>query len=302
MIDLDAVLALRAIATHGSVVAAADALDFTPSAVSQQIKRLERSTGVPLLERVGRGVVLTQHGRHLVDSSAALLAGLEELESGLHRQARTVAGRLRVTTFSTAMRGLVAPVVRGVLDAHPELSVTLSEREPWDTVDLVATDRADLGIVHRWGDVPLAVPDHLVLTPLADDLADVVLHRDHPLAGRDRLRPADLVEEGWIATSRSTICRQWLERMYVGTGHPPRIVHESAEFDSHLAMARARLGIALVPRLGRAPIGPDLCAVPVHDPVPLRRVLAVHRRSMASSPALGVVLEALAAGPVGTAP
>ncbi|NPC98412.1 LysR family transcriptional regulator [Nocardioides sp. zg-DK7169] len=295
MIDLDAVLALRAVSTHGSVGAAASALGFTPSAVSQQVKRLERSTGVPLLERVGRGVILTRHGRHLVESSTPLLAGLEELESGLHRQAQTVAGRLRVATFSTAMRGLVAPVVRDVLDAHPDLSVTLSEREPWDAVELVATDRADLAVVHRWGDVPLSVPDHVVLTPLADDLADVILHREHPLAGRDRLSPAELVAEGWIATPPSSICRQWLERMYVGTGHPPRVVHESWEFDSHLAMARARLGIALIPRLGRSPLAPDLCAVPLHDPVPLRRVLAAHRRSMTDSPALTTVLEALVA-------
>ena len=293
MIDLDAVVALRAVATHGSVSAAAVALDFTPSAVSQQVKRLERSTGVPLLERVGRGVVLTRQGRHLVESSTPLLAGLEELESDLHRQAGTVAGRLRVASFSTAICGLLAPVVRAVLDAHPDLTVTVSEREPWDTVDLVATDQADLGLVHQWGDVPLVVPDHVALTPLADDRADVVLHREHPLAGRDRLTPRDLLDEGWVATPRSTICRQWLERMYVGTGHLPHVAHESWEFDAHLAMVRARLGIALVPRLGRSPLGPELCAVQVEDPVPVRRVLAVHRRSMASSPALGAMLEAL---------
>src|SRR4029079_18000688 len=112
MIDLAALTSLRAVATHGSVVAAADALGFTPSAVSQQVKRLERQTGVPLLERVGRGVVLTGHGRHLVDTGARLLADLEEMEAGLHRRAGAVAGQLRLTAFSTAMRGLVAPVAR----------------------------------------------------------------------------------------------------------------------------------------------------------------------------------------------
>ena len=83
MIDLVSLDALRAVETHGSVVAAADALGFTPSAVSQQIKRLERQTGVPLLERVGRGVMLTGHGRHLVEQGARLLADLEELQAGL---------------------------------------------------------------------------------------------------------------------------------------------------------------------------------------------------------------------------
>jgi DNA-binding transcriptional LysR family regulator len=67
MIDLDALAGLRAVATHGSVVGAAAATGYTPSAISQQVKRLERQTGVPLLERVGRGVMLTSHGQHLVD-------------------------------------------------------------------------------------------------------------------------------------------------------------------------------------------------------------------------------------------
>ncbi len=87
MIDLVALDALRAVGTHGSVVAAADALGFTPSAVSQQVKRLEKQTGVPLLERVGRGVMLTRHGRHLVEQGTRLLDDLEELQSGLHQQA-----------------------------------------------------------------------------------------------------------------------------------------------------------------------------------------------------------------------
>jgi DNA-binding transcriptional LysR family regulator len=237
MIDLAALTSLRAVDTHGSVVGAADALGFTPSAISQQVKRLEKQTGVPLLERVGRGVILTDHGRHLVDAGTRLLADLEEVESGLHERAGTVAGHLRLTAFSTAMRGLVAPVVRDLLSAHPDLSLTLTEREPWDTIDLV--------------------------------------------------------EEGWIATPEGTICRQWLTRMYAGTGRLPRIAHTAMEFDSHLALVGAGLGIALVPRLGRQPLGDQLVAVPAHDPEPTRDVIAVHRRSMAESPAIKAVLAAL---------
>ena len=293
MIDLAALASLRAVATHGSVVAAADALGFTPSAVSQQVKRLERQAGVPLLERVGRGVMLTRHGRHLVDAGTRLLSDLEAVESGLHRQAGTVAGQLRLTAFSTAMRGLVAPVVRRLADEHPELTLALTEREPWDTIDLVAAGQTDLGVVHSWGDVALAIPEHLATTPLARDVADVIVPSDHRLATRARVSPHDLVDEGWIATPEGTICRQWLTRMYDGTGRLPRIAHTSMEFDSHLALVRAGLGIALVPRLGRQALGEGLVAVTAHDPVPTRDIIAVHRRSMADSPAVGAVLEAL---------
>jgi DNA-binding transcriptional LysR family regulator len=293
MIDLAGLISLRAVATHGSVVAAADALGFTPSAVSQQVKRLEKQTGVPLLERVGRGVMLTRHGRHLVDAGTRLLTDLEEIESALHRQAGAVAGHLRVAAFSTAMRGLVAPVVRRLRDAHPDLTLTLTEREPWDTIDLVASGQTDLGVVHSWGDVPLAIPDHLATTSVAQDVADVIVPREHPLARRRRVTPHDLVDEDWIATPEGTICRQWLTRMYDGTGRLPRIAHQSMEFDSHLALVRAGLGIALVPRLGRQPIGDELVAVLAEDPVPTRDIVALHRRSMAESPAVTAVLAAL---------
>jgi len=293
MIDLAALASLRAVDNHGSVVAAADALGFTPSAVSQQVKRLEKQAGVPLLERVGRGVMLTGEGRQLVDAGSRLLGDLERIEADLHRSAEAVAGQLRLTAFSTAMRGLVAPVVRDLLADHPDLRLALSEREPWDTVDLVASGQTDLGLVHSWGDVPLAIPDHVQATDVARDVADVLVPAGHRLARRSRVSPRDLLDEGWIATPEGTICRQWLLRMYDGTGRLPRIAHQSMEFDSHVALVRAGLGIALVPRLGRQELPDGVHAVAAYDPVPTRTITVLHRRSMASSPAVRAVVDAL---------
>lgn len=184
MIDLTALSSLQAVDLQGSVVAAAKALGFTPSAVSQQIKRLERQAGVRLLERVGRGVVLTALGRELVDAGTPLLGELERIESGLHRSAGNIAGHLRLAAFSTAMRGLVAPAVRKLFDEHPKLSLSLVEREPWETVDLVATGQIDIGVVHTWGDLPIDVPGHVLRTSVSSDVADVIVHRDHHLAKR----------------------------------------------------------------------------------------------------------------------
>jgi DNA-binding transcriptional LysR family regulator len=295
MIDLGALVALRAVAMRGSVVGAAETLGFTPSAVSQQIKRLERQTGVPLLERVGRGVILTRHGRHLVDQGGRLLTDLEELEAGLRRQASAVSGRLRLTAFSTAMRGLIAPLARDLAVTYPDLALSLTEREPWETVELVATGQTDLGVVHRWGDVPLAIPEHVAADVVGHDLAEVIVPGGHRLATAAYVTPADLADEAWIATPTHTICREWLHRMYVGTGRVPRIVHECMEFDSQLALVRAGLGVALVPRLGRSPLGDDLVAVPTKDPEPVREIVAVRRCSMVDSPAIRAVVRALIA-------
>ena len=83
MIDLVALQSLRAVQSHGSVVAAAEVLGFTPSAVSQQIKKLERQTGAAVLERYGRGVLLTDHGERLAGHGADLLDRMEQIESDL---------------------------------------------------------------------------------------------------------------------------------------------------------------------------------------------------------------------------
>lgn len=293
MIDLAALGSLRAVHLEGSVVSAAASLGFTPSAISQQIKRLERQAGVSLLERVGRGVVLTREGRQLVDRGARLLGDLEEIESSLHQQAGTVAGTIGLVAFSTAVRGLLANALPGVLDQHPGLDVRLLERDPWEAVDLIATGRSDIGLVHSWGDVPLAIPDHVHTIHLMRDVADVLVPRSHRLSERAKVTPLDLRNERWVATPENTICREWLTRMHDGTGGLPNIVHQSGEFESHIILVAAGLGVALVPRLGRSALPAEVVAVPVHDPVPSREISLIVRRTMAGSPAVAAVLAAL---------
>jgi DNA-binding transcriptional LysR family regulator len=293
MLDLAALRSLEAVQEHGSVVAAAQALGFTPSAVSQQIKRLERQSGVALLERVGRGVILSGPGRILVEQGARIAAELERLETDLHAHAGEVTGDLALVGFSTAMRGLIGPVAADLMAAHPALRIRLRELEPWDAVDDVASGRADVALVHRWGDVVLEIPEHLDRRTVHHDEAEVILRDDHPLAGRDRVTPTDLADERWIATSEDTICRQWLSRMYDGTGRLPRIEHVAMEFASHLALVSAGLGIALVPRLGRGQLPPNTVAVRVHAPVPERESIVLWRRSQGRSPAVRAVVDAL---------
>lgn len=293
MIDLEAVVALRAVATGGSVVSAATSLGYTPSAISQQIKRLERDVGVSLLERVGRGVVLTDAGTRLVVASTPILADLDRLGADLQLAdgGGDVTGEIRIAAFSTVVRGIVIPVIAELMSRHPHLSLPLRESEPWETIAVVASGQRDLGIVHRWGGVALDMPDHLVTTPLFTDVADVLLRRDHPLAGRSVLRPEELAGEAWVATFEATICRQWLRRLFDGVPGAPRIVHESMEFENHIEFARAGVAVALVPRLGRGDIGPDLVAIPTEGPASARDVLAVHRRTQEDSPALRTVLD-----------
>lgn len=295
MIDLASLRSLEAVHRHGSVHAAAEALGYTPSAVSQQIKRLERQSGVALLERVGRGVVLSGPGRILVAEGARIAGDLERLETDLHAHAGEITGEFTLLGFSTAMRGLIGPVVADLQAQHPLLRIRLVETEPWQAVEQVAGGEADVAVVHRWGDVPIATPDHLDRRVVHRDVAEVIVHESHRLARRRTVTPRDLRDERWIATPEGTICRQWLSRMYAGTGRLPHIEHVSMEFDSHLALVSAGLGIALVPRLGRSPLPRDTRAIAVKDPVPEREVIAVWRKSQSRSPAIRALVAGLAA-------
>src|SRR5690349_24140959 len=131
MIDPVALRSLVAVEAHGSVGAAAAALDYTPSAVSQQIKRLETQTGVQLLERQGRGVLLTEAGRTLSASARDLLAHMERLESRIHGASGETVGTVRLGTFATAYRGIEVGAIGRLRAIAPDVTLRPDEIDPW---------------------------------------------------------------------------------------------------------------------------------------------------------------------------
>ena len=110
---------LREVALRGTIAAAAESLSYTPSAVSQQLSTFEREVGVPLLERTGRGVRLTDEGRVLVRHAEAVFAELEKAETALEATRVSVAGELRVAAFSSVTAALLAPTVAGLAGRAP---------------------------------------------------------------------------------------------------------------------------------------------------------------------------------------
>jgi DNA-binding transcriptional LysR family regulator len=295
MIDPVALRSLVAVESYGSVGAAAAALDYTPSAVSQQIKRLESQTGVQLLERQGRGVLLTEAGRTLSESARDLLSHMERLESRVHGVSGETVGTVRLATFATAYRGIVVGAIGRLRAVAPDVVLRPDEIDPWDAVDAVAAGSHDLALVHNWEPLPLAIPDHLDVRHLGRDRADVLVHVDHPLAARRTLGVADVLDEAWASVAPGSICHQWLQKMYFDVGRAPRITHVALEFATHIALVARGECIALVPRLGRGPLPPGVVAVPIVEPVSERTVSLVWRRTMTDRPALTATVEALAA-------
>jgi DNA-binding transcriptional LysR family regulator len=285
MIDLGALRALIAVRDHGSIVAAASSLDFTPSAVSQQIKKLERQSRSPMLERVGRSVILTERGRLLAERGRTLLADLEQVENLALGDADELRGSLRVASFSTASRGIAAPLLARLRTTAPDLDVTVIESDPREAVTLVERGGAELAIVHDWNSLPLDVPPTLERHQLLVDVADVLLPHDHPLAERETVSPLDLLGDRWVATPAGTICHEWLVHMFAMHGERPDIRFFDGSYSTHVAMAEHGVAVALVPRLGREPLPPHVRAVPVVDPTPHRRVSSLWRAASQDNPA-----------------
>src|SRR3954447_21285393 len=296
MIDLVALRSLLALDAHGTVSAAASATGYTPSAVSQQIKRMERDLNVVLLDRVGRGVVLTEQGRLLVQHGRGIVRHLEAAMSGLQAEDAAPGGALRIVAFSTAVRGLVAPLVADLLADSPEVIPELVERDPPEAVEMLATGQTDLAIVHNWVGVPLHRPEHLCGIEVGRDVADLLVHRDHRLAGAGSVSGAELLAEPWASTPVGSICHGWFTYMFAGFPAPPAVRFGSWEFASQIRLVAEGVAVALVPRLGRGPLPAEVVAVPLTDPVPTRVIEVLWRESTSASPTLRHVrarLEAL---------
>lgn len=304
MIDLVAVQALLALEQHGTVVGAAGATGYTPSAVSQQIKRLERDLGVRLLEPAGRGVVLTEAGRRLAVHGARLVAEAQSAVAAVARAEGPPRGTVRLVAFSTAVRGLIAPALARAAVDWPHLHLHVVEKDPFEAVDLLAAGQADLAVVHNWVGVALHRPARLVGDEIGEDVADLLVPAGHRLEGRGTVTPADLVDEIWASTSPGTICHGWFTHMFSGFPRAPQVRFWCWEFASQVQLVQAGVAVALVPRLGRGPLPPGVVAVPVVDPVP-RRVVEVLHRATSDGPALRAVTALLREfaprGPVGCA-
>ncbi|HET6298148.1 MAG TPA: LysR family transcriptional regulator [Kribbella sp.] len=295
MIDLGRLRALHAVATYGSVGSAADALGYTPSAVSQQLAKLERETRTVLLEKRGRGVVLTDAAQQLAATAAQVLRLVEEAELTLEEQRGKAVGELVLAAFPTAARGLLPAVLPRLIDDNPALQVRVFETDPFEAVAAVNRGEVHVAIVHDWHNTPLTLPDDLSRVKLGTDPADVLVPASHRLAGKESVIATDLVGERWICQPVGSICHEWLVRTMRKAGVEPEVAYSVAEYQTQLAMLARGIGIGLLPRLGRGPLPDGVVAVPLH-PAPSRRLYAVWRTATARRPAIAVTLAALKAG------
>jgi DNA-binding transcriptional LysR family regulator len=302
MLNVGRLRVLREVASNGSFSAAADALAYTQSAVSQQIAALEAEVGMTLLERRPRGVRLTAAGRTLVEHTEGILARLEAAETELEEIAGLRGGQLRMASFPTAGATLMPVAIAEFRARHPDVELTLSEGEPEEIAPRLQAGELDLALLFEFADAgdPLAESltrgESLTRVELLEDPLYLALPRRHRLARRKELRLEDLHGEAWVQTSQPSPCAMHVVRCCHAAGFEPNVSFESDDYQTVQGLVAAGVGVAFIPELALSVVREDIVIRTLAPAPPTRAVIALApagaRLVPAAPPMLGILEEA----------
>ena len=284
---------LRELAERGTVGAVADAMKVTPSAVSQQLKALEREAGYTLVEPSGRGVMLTEAGRALARTATEIAVATERAEGRWREFMEQPAGRVTLRTFPTGGEMLL-----------PGLLTRMAERPD---VELVCTDEnntvdfADLTPDHDIvvADSPTTAASwherSLQVVPLMSEPLDVALPEDHRLARKESVSPKDVAGETWIGVPHDYPFDSVLEQVVAVTGEPVHIAQRIADNGIVESLVAAGHGIAILPRYTTREHGNGLVTRPLVGIRAKREITALLRPDRYERPSVRAVVDALRA-------
>jgi DNA-binding transcriptional LysR family regulator len=284
MIDVRRLRLLLELARRGTITAAAEALAYTPSAVSQQLAALEREAGVPLLERSGRRVSLTPAGVVLAGYAESVLAVLEEASAALAATRDSLTGPLRVGAFPSAARVILPPALVALGRDHPGLELMVTELDPVDVPGALRGGALDVALTFVYDYVPAAPDPALDTEPLLEEA--VYLATSDPA----RTSIGDCRDAPWIAGSPGTLCHSLIIRACEASDFTPRIRHHADDFGTVLALVAAGQGVSLVPQLGVADAPPEVVLTPL---AARRRSSIAYRRGTRDHPAIAAFAAAL---------
>jgi len=291
-LDLGRLRTLREIAIRGSMAAAADALHLTPSAVSQQVAQLEDEFGLPLTERMGRGVRLSRAGEVLVSYTGRVLGVLDEAISELATMKEQVTGELRIAAFPSIAAAILPHTVQTLSRSYPHLTVVLEEMEPAEGLAALGSWQADVAIIDDLSLMLGGKRHGLERVPLAEDVLVALLPHDHPLADRPSLQIADLRNELWAAESTSSIYGEFVVALCRRAGFEPKLNAKCRSFEMVNAMVASGCAVSVVPGLRMTRDMLRVKAVKVRPEV-RRKISIAYRKEARNHPAVRVLVEQL---------
>jgi DNA-binding transcriptional LysR family regulator len=278
----------QAVARHGSITAAARSLGYTQSAVSRQVAALEAEVGARLLDRLPRGVALTQEGRCLLPHAAAVLDRLVTARRELDALRGLGAGRLRVGAFPTAVAALVPRALAAFRERHPAVTLTLVEGRTSELLARLLGGDADVAVVSAPPDQP-PDGDRFDLHHLLDEHLLVAVPRGHRLARRRTVRLAELADDPFVVGSATA--EDGLLRASVPPGFRPRVDIVAADWTGKLGCVAAGLGVALIPALAVRAMPADVALLRLRGgDTATRRVFAATAAGRSRPTAVGHLL------------
>ena len=239
MLDVTRLRVIDAVARHGSVTAAARELNYSQPSVSHHLARLEAETGAQLLQRVGRGIRLTETGRLLADRAAEIVGRIEAADAELASHVGLTAGRVRLAGFASALGWLAPRAVATLADKHPGLQVSLLDTHPPEAIELLRAGKIEVALIFRY-DQTEPEPDGVHLQHLLDDPV-------YLLSRQPDCTIADLHDATWIAGCDR--CRSHLLSLCADEGFEPTIGYTSDDMVVMQALVAEGLGVATLPGL-----------------------------------------------------
>jgi DNA-binding transcriptional LysR family regulator len=291
------VLLFRTVARAGSLSAAARELGWTQPAVSQQLQRLEREAGSPLLLRGPRGVTLTEAGVLLLGRADSLAGELHMAAEELASLTELRGGRVRLVAHPSAVATVVPAALRLLAVEHPDVEVSMAEAEPPEAWAAVRAGEADLAIAFGYHGAPEEEGD-LTWLPLTTEPVELVLPPGHPAAERRRVSLAALADETWIGGCPR--CRAHLVERCRSAGFEPRLSHATDDYVAVQALVAAGLGVTLLPRSALSAFRHPEVVVRSSPALGTRHVGLAYRPGAEQVPATQALLERLvrAVGPL----
>jgi DNA-binding transcriptional LysR family regulator len=296
MLELRRLRLLRELSERGTIAAVADALQFTPSAVSQQLSMLEREAGVVLLERAGRGVRLTDAGLVLVDHAEALLEREALAEADLAAAAGTVAGRGRIAGFESVALRLALPAMEALRRDAPALRCELTEMEPEEAIPRLALGDLDLVLGDEWQHQPRRLPAGIERHELMSDRVRIVLPARHPLARRfpEAIPIGELAGEAWTTGHAGLGWDEMTRRTCQALGgFDPDVRHRTNDAAISLAIVARGLAVSMLPDLALPPRHAGIRLRDIADVTIDRAIFAATRSTDAARPSTQALLAAV---------
>ena len=248
MLDVRRLRLLRELKIRGTLAEVADALQYSPSSVSQQLALLEKEAGVQLLRKTGRRVQLTPQAEVLVESAAEVLDTLERAEARLQASVTRVSGRVRVAVFQSAALALMPATLRAMAERFPDVRVEMVQREPEEALRETWARDFDMVIAEQYPAHAAAHHPGLDRRPLTTDAIRLALPAEHaalhPVASLDEARGMP-----WVMEPRGTASRHFAEQLCRASGFEPDVRYETADLQAHIRLVESGNAVALIPDL-----------------------------------------------------